>query len=211
MKAKIAVATVSGIAYYKLVNELKRRGIPFLSLKPSDPIPLDIKVVITTEEESSLIKHQEVLTLNEHTNPAALVNEALRRIQGRRNPERVVIGIDPGKTSGLAVLEDGFVLETAVCYTIEDVINKISEVLMFKPKFSRVIVKIGNGAPFYTKKLSNMLDKMLPREVEIEIVEEAGTSRFFKEEKYRKRERDVVSAIRIAERRGKQLMRGGEN
>ena len=60
-RAKIAVATVSGKAYYKLVNELKNRDIPFLSLVPGDSIPQSIKVVVTTEKEKPLIDHQRIL------------------------------------------------------------------------------------------------------------------------------------------------------
>jgi len=48
MRTKIAVATVSGRAYYKLVKELKERGLVFLSLVPGEAIPSTIKVVVTT-------------------------------------------------------------------------------------------------------------------------------------------------------------------
>ena len=46
MKTKIAVATVHGRAYYKLVTELQWRHLPFLSLKPWDSVPMSIKVVL---------------------------------------------------------------------------------------------------------------------------------------------------------------------
>jgi len=42
MKAKIAVATVNGRAYYELVTELQRKRLPFLSLKR---FPAEVKVV----------------------------------------------------------------------------------------------------------------------------------------------------------------------
>ena len=44
MKAKIAVATVSGKAYYLIVSELKKKNVPFLSLTPNERIPMEVKV-----------------------------------------------------------------------------------------------------------------------------------------------------------------------
>ena len=51
MTVKIAVATVHGRAYYTLVAELQSRGLPFLSLKPWDIVPMGVKVVLTTGDE----------------------------------------------------------------------------------------------------------------------------------------------------------------
>ena len=93
MKAKIAVATVSGKAYYLVVNELKERDLPFLSLMPKEPVPQSIKVVITTEKERPSITHPNVLVFNEDTDPANVVNEALRLAEGKKSCERVVVAV----------------------------------------------------------------------------------------------------------------------
>ena len=55
MKEKVAVATVSGKAYFLLVNELRERGVDFLSIIPGQPVPAEAKVVMTTEKEKPLI------------------------------------------------------------------------------------------------------------------------------------------------------------
>jgi hypothetical protein len=44
MKEKVAVATVSGKAYFLLVNELKERGIEFLSVIPGETVPAEAKL-----------------------------------------------------------------------------------------------------------------------------------------------------------------------
>lgn len=62
MKAKIAVATTSGKAYCLIVGELKRKSVPFLSLTPTERIPIEIKAVITTEKEKQSIHQERVLT-----------------------------------------------------------------------------------------------------------------------------------------------------
>lgn len=201
MKAKIALATVSGKAYYKLVSELKQRSVPFLSLMPRDPIPLTIKVVITTEKERHLVKHPNVLVFNEEADATPVVNEAIKTVQGKKIYERVVVGVDPGKTFGLAILGDGNVLETFTCSSLEETVNTILRMLA-KPQAIINMVKIGNGAPLYTKQLLDLVDEALPEDVGIEIVSEEGTSRFDRETVHRRDVKDVMSAIRIAERKG---------
>jgi len=201
MKAKIALATVSGKAYYKLVSELKQRSVPFLSLMPRDPVPLTIKVVITTEKERHLVKHPNVLVFNEEADATPVVDEAIKIVLGKKIYERVVVGVDPGKTFGLAILGDGNVLETFTCSSLEETVNTILRMLA-KPQAIINMVKIGNGAPLYTKQLLDLVDEALPEDVGIEIVSEEGTSRFDRETVHRRDVKDVMSAIRIAERKG---------
>jgi hypothetical protein len=201
MKAKIALATVSGRAYYKLVNELKRKGLPFLSLKPWDPIPLDIKVVITTKEERHLVAHPNVLIFEYESNPTSIIDEAVLGVQGKRSYEKVVVGVDPGKTYGVAVLGDDNVLETLNCSGSKEAVNVILDDLNRFPATVSV-VKVGDGAPAYTKGLLPSLDETLPQETVIEVVSEAGTSRFMNETAHRRGLRDAMSAIEIAGRNG---------
>ncbi len=201
MKAKIAVATVSGKAYYKLVNELKGRGLPFLSLLPTNPIPLDIKVVVTTERERCLISHHNVLVFEDEADPAPVVDKAIRMSQGKQSYDTIVIGVDPGKTFGLAVVGDGAVLETITCPSLEDAVNTIKKILSRSPAIATT-VKIGNGTPNYTSELLHKLGEKLPRDIVIEVVNEAGTSRFKREGIHRREARDAMSAVKIAERKG---------
>ena len=128
MKAEIAVVTVSGKAYYLIVKELKRRNIPFLSLTPNEEVPLEIKVVITTEEEQNLIAHGEVLTLRNGMPLETVVNLALQMASGKEYG-KIVIGVDPGEVFGLAVLADGKVVETCNCFSIEETLEKIKNIL----------------------------------------------------------------------------------
>jgi len=49
MKEKVAVATVQGKAYFLIVNKLRERGIPFISLVPQESVPAKMTLVLTTE------------------------------------------------------------------------------------------------------------------------------------------------------------------
>ena len=204
MKAKIAVATVSGKAYYLIVSELKRKNTPFLSLIPKEPIPIEIKVVITTEKEQPQIHHEKVLVYKEGMEPEALINEALQIIQGKEHYEKIVIGVDPGEIFGLAALVDGKVIETGNCFSVEETLTKIKDILKNIEKIpaTSVSVKVGDGVRSYKEKLLRVLDDALPSNVMLESVSEAGTDRYLSETKHRRGLRDIVSAIRIAGRNG---------
>jgi len=201
-KAEIALATVSGKAYYLLVRELKRRNAPFLSLKPGDPVPLDIKAVITTGKERSLVAHPKVLVFDEETDTAEVVNEAIRAVQGKQNYENLIIGVDPGRTIGVAVMGDGKLLEALKCSSLDEATNTILNILNRVPAAIKT-VKIGDGAPTQTKELLKSLDEALPGDAAIEVVCEAGTSQLAREATHRREVRDTLSALKIAERKGR--------
>jgi len=204
MKAKIAVATVSGKAYYLIISELKRKNIPFLSLIPKEPIPIEIKAVITTEKEQHFINHEKVLVYQEGVEPEALINEALQIVQGKEYYEKIVIGIDPGEIFGLAVLADGKIIETGNCFSVEETLDMIENILKNVGETSAisVSVKVGNGVQTYKEKLLRVLDDALPSNITLESVSEAGTNRHLSETKHRRGLRDIVSATKIAGRNG---------
>lgn len=202
MKAKVAVATVSGKAYFLIVNELRERNIDFLSLIPGNPVPAEAKVVITTEKEKHLISHERILVYDNDTTLTSVVNEAVKVLQGKESYEKIVVGIDPGEVFGLAVIADGKVNETGNCFSVQEVLDKVKKVITdFDVSSTAVSVKIGNGVPAY-KTLVETLDAALPPEVVLEVVSEAGTDRNIDEKKHRRGLRDIVSAIRIAGRTG---------
>jgi transcriptional accessory protein Tex/SPT6 len=202
MKAEVAVATVSGKAYFLIVNKLKQRNIPFISLVPSETVPTEVKVVVTTEKEKHLIKHEKILVYDSETEPDNVISELMKVLQGKEAYEKIVIGVDPGEVFGLAVIADGKVNETGNCFSIQEALTKISNVTK-NVDFSStaVIIKIGNGVPAY-KDLLQTLDAALQPEVALEVVSEAGTNRTLNDNKHRRGLRDIASAIRIAGRAG---------
>ena len=206
MEAKIAVATVSGKAYYFLVNELKARGIPFLSLTPYEKVPLIIEVVISTEKERKYIQHSTVLAYQENVDPTNIVDEAIRLIGGRKVVEMLIVGVDPGKTFGIAALSDGTVLRSLTCSSVEETVSKIIEIFS-KQSASVRVLKVGDRAPSYTAELLPLLDVALPEDIVIEIVREAGTSCLTG--KHERRLKHAMAAIKIAERRGQTYTRKG--
>lgn len=209
MSAEIAVATVQGKAYYLIVNELKKRNIQFLSLTPTEPVPVEIKIVMTTEKEKHLINHENVLVYKEGEGLEAMINSALQIAYGKRYYEKLTVGIDPGKVLGFAVIADGKVVEAENCFSVEEAIEKIKKVLknLSDATTTSTTVKIGNGVPAIKEDLMRALDEALPQNVVLESVEEAGTSRYINEAKHRRELKDIASAIRIAGRNGSAFQR----
>ncbi|MCK4498004.1 hypothetical protein KAU25_02275 [Candidatus Bathyarchaeota archaeon] len=211
MTAKIAVATVSGRAYYLLVNELKKRGISFLSLTPTEKVPVEILTVLTTSKEHPMITppasaRASILIFEEYGNPTAIVDEAIRLVTQKPVYEHLVIGVDPGENFGLAVLGDGRTLETRICTSPEETISAIQSILSRTPA-TQVKVRIGDGAMSYSQELLKRLSWILPEYIAIENVSEEGTSRSMKEHSHRRTEKDKNSAIRIGQRKGKVISR----
>jgi hypothetical protein len=202
MKAEVAVATVSGKAYFLIVNKLKERNIAFISLIPSEPVPTEVKVVITTYQEKHRINHEKILVYDGKTDSDTVANEVMKILQGKEVYEKIVIGIDPGEVLGLAVIADGKVIETENCFSIQEVLNKIRNTIKNVDFSSTAVsIKIGKGVPTY-KDLLEAFDLALPLEVVLEVVSEAGTNRALNENKHRRGLRDIASAIRIAGRVG---------
>ena len=210
MKEKVAVATVSGKAYFLLVNELKERGIDFLSIIPGQPVPAEAKEVVTTKKEKPLINHEKILVYDENEAPNLVVNEAFKILRGKERYERIVVGIDPGEVFGLAVVADGKVTETKNCFGTREVLGELKNMIKMFDTFTKVVVKIGNGVPVYRELLAS-LDSELPREVVLVVVGEAGTDRPARRESHRRGLRDIASAIRIASRTGRAYVRKKEN
>jgi hypothetical protein len=165
-------------------------------------LPSEVKVVITTEREQGLVKHEKVLILHDDCELDNLVNEVKRILQGKEAYEKIIVGIDPGEAIGLAVIADGKVIEESNCFSTLELINSIIKMVR-NVNFSvtSVSVKIGNGVPVYKEILEN-LDDALPPQVALEVVSEAGTNRPLNENKRSRKIRHISSAIHIAARTG---------
>lgn len=207
MTEEIAIATTSGKAYYRIVTELKMRGVPFLSLKPTETVPLHVKAVITTKPERKKTRFPRVLTYDEKDDPRAVVEKALQIIRGKEKYNQLVVGVDPGKRFGVAVVGDETVLKLMSASDAEDAANEVLEILD-EVRADRKTVKIGDGARTYQSKLIKLLDATLPPDVTLESVREEGTTKSIKKPlRRRKGPRDVMSAVKISMRSGRAIER----
>ncbi len=209
MKERVAVATVQGKAYFLIVNALKEADVAFVSLIPGQPIPPRVIVAITTEEEKKKVDFDKILVFGGENELDSLVIEVKKRLLGKEYCDRVVVGVDPGESIGLAVVADGKVLEENTLRSSRELIKCILKVLKtFDFSFTKITVKVGNGVPVY-RDLMEALDEFMPPQVRIEVVGEAGTNKPLKV--HSRKIRHISSAIRIAGRTGQIVQRSKTN
>jgi len=200
MSVKVAVATVQGKAYFHIVKLLKENNVPFFSLIPDDPVPAQVKVVITTPGEQNKIVFNKILTFICEDEIDTLMSQITISLQGKERYEKMIIGVDPGEVTGLIVIADGKVLIETNCLSIQETANKIKSILKnVNLLATNVRVKIGNGVPAH-KELIETLDEILSPKVILEVVSEAGTN--LSVSKHSRSLRHIISATRIATRRG---------
>ena len=141
---------------------------------------------------------------NEKSNPTVIIEQALHIIRGKNKYQRLVVGVDPGKDFGMAVVGDGVVLQTERTSSGEEAAIWIFNVIKhYESKLKTV--KIGNGADIYRDEMIGTLDKILPSKIKLESVEESGTTKSI--DVSSRSSKDTSSAIKIAMRRGHKITR----
>ncbi|HJT47662.1 MAG TPA: hypothetical protein VJ729_05725 [Nitrososphaeraceae archaeon] len=203
MQSKVTVATVYGRPYYKITTALKLMDIQFDSLSPQEAAVSNAKVIITTEDEAEIVRRKDVLLDTELDNcPAVLKAKILKTLMGDYHDDELTIGIDPGERIGISVIylhnEIDSILESSITSTIR-VISSLLLGIVSKKK----IIRIGDGNIGMAQSLAKLVRLKFMDRVEIEIVNEHGTSLPRNIEANRRGIRDKSSARVIALRKGR--------
>ncbi len=189
----IGILTQDFRVYYDLIKGLKTRDLPFASLSFNEPIPHNIGVIITTEEEKDKIDFPKLVVRGDIE---LAIDVARRTLKGKEKFRRIIIGIDPGKRPGLAVIGDGEVLSTAQVSSPEKVKEVVDRAIKSYPA-SETIIRIGHGDTTRRNRIINSLSKFKLR---IEISDETRTTK-------RSGSPDIDAAIDIALKQGQRAKR----
>jgi len=177
--------------YYKLVEEMKKREVPFISLSKEEMIPFNIGVILTTPLENDEINFPKKVTVGVDENITGAIDRALQILRGRKKILYLVIGIDPGMAPGIAVLGDGELINQYKCYSPNDVSGVIEKVFATYEAEKRR-VKIGHQAVSFRNRIVNDLLKMKKDwDFVLEIVDETNTT-------LTKHSPDINAAIEIS-------------
>ena len=192
----IALITSDFAVYEKVVAELKSREMPFITLRVGEHIPGNVDVVITTESEADKIVW-EGNRLVIYDDPVATVNQAILAEQKTEPSGAMIVGVDPGRRPGVAVLSGDMVIAVhQVSPTeVEPLVRKI--VHDYRP--ASVIIRIGNGARLVTTQIINSL---LHAGFRVELVDETGTTPHIGRDVHTSTVRDIIAAINIARIKG---------
>ena len=198
--SQIVVATVEGRSYYKIVSMLKSMNIGFSSLSPEEASRTNAKIIITTRNEASLIRREDLIfDFQLDTSPALFKAMLLKNLSGNYIEDILVVGVDPGNRIGIYVLYLHAELYSTVRSSLREAVKFIMNILSCINS-SKKILKIGNGDSIKCNHIAQEI-KNQNRSVRIEIVNEFGTSRNIMPNC--RRNRDVGSAKSIAFRSGR--------
>lgn len=198
--SQIVVATVEGRSYYKIVSMLKSMNIRFSSLSPEEASRTNAKIIITTKDEASLIRREDLIfDFQLDTSPALFKAMLLKNLSGNYIEDILVVGVDPGNRIGIYVLYLHTELYSTVRSSLREAVKFIMNILSCINS-NKKILKIGNGDSIKCNHIAQEI-KNQNGSVRIEIVNEFGTSRNILPNC--RRNRDVGSAKSIAFRSGR--------
>ena len=195
------MVTVKARAYYALVSRLRRAGLPFSSALPDSEFG-DCDLILTTADEADQFGSKAMALEELDENPGIFKGQVVSRLSG--NGDVILVGVDPGKRTGLAVFYgqtklafNTFDSASAVCSRIEAFAKGVPS--------NRLLVRVGNGNKPLASRLVDGLRKEVPAAI-IEMVDESGTSA--RSSKMKGVQRDQVAAAKIAFRKGEVVSSG---
>jgi hypothetical protein len=167
----IGILTSDFRVYYELIKALKMRDLSFASLSFDELIPVNIGVIITTEDEKENIDFPNLVVAEKDIE--LTIDVATRILKGKEKFNRLIIGIDPGKRPGVAVIGDDDILSTAQVSSPEKVEAVVGRVIKTYPS-EETIVRIGHGDTTHRNRIINSLSKF---DLMVEISDETKTTR----------------------------------
>ena len=155
--------------FHQMVKLLKERGEPFVSLGIGDPIPENIGAIITTNAERERVHFENIISDGDPD----IAFKAARSVLRGKHFSKVIVGIDPGRTPGIAVIGDGRIIDTELVYCPEDVTEKLTRMTR-NLDFDLILIRIGHGDPTNRNRI---IHAVWPLADEVEIVDESKTTK----------------------------------
>ncbi len=168
-------------------------------MNPIQPVPAHVGVIITTEREAETIDFSRDKIIIEDGRPQATLDKAFSLLFGE-DFDIIIIGIDPGKYPGIAVLGNNKTISVHHV-SVGDVCPLVKRI-MREYNNKKIVVRIGHGARLIRSQLINgILDLGLP----VEMVDETGTTPRLGKGVHGQVISDIIAAINIARIPGKNV------
>ena len=197
---KIGIYTKNFLLYHDLLETLKKRKIPYISLSSNKKISNNVGLIITSHNEIHDIKINKVIAADIYDSIDQVIDIALQMLIGKEQYSMVLIGIDPGEKPGIAIIGDDILLKKTYVDSPENIIKIIHRFLIHYPS-KKTLIRIGNGSIIHRNRIIN---KLINLGIPIEIVNEKKTTINQKEGRFRK---DGEAAANIALINGKKVDR----
>lgn len=198
--AKIAVATMNPRLYYKIVRALRNFNIPFMSALPYETFSQEVKAVLTSKLESSIIEHANKIIVSEDNIDEAIF-KAICAAKSKEFFNQLIFGIDPGATYGFVVLADGELIAYKLFNDTKDLISYINIFSSFPSR--KLIIKIGTGSKEHLNNFLMEIKSINLSNFQLELVDEKSSLPSFVKDF--NLQSDIKSAYGIALSRGRVL------
>ncbi|MCE8423212.1 MAG: hypothetical protein J5U16_04695, partial [Candidatus Methanoperedens sp.] len=195
MFKRIALVTDDFSIYHSIIEETRSRKLNILVLEPSKPVPPNVGVVITTENESLNIdfRRDRILIADK---PQSTVDKACSILFGEDFNE-IIIGIDPGKYPGIAVTGNNKTI--SVHHVSAGDVCPLIKRLKREFEGKKITIRIGHGARLIRSRLVN---DILDLGLRVEMVDETGTTPHLGKGVHGQVISDIIAATNIARIKG---------
>lgn len=185
--------------YHSIIEEARARKLNLLVLTLSQPIPASVGAVITTESESEAIDFSRENIIIADDRPQTTLDRAVSLLSGE-GFKQIIIGIDPGKYPGMAVLGDNKTI--SVHHVSVGEVCPLIKRIMHDYRDRKILVRIGHGARLIR---SQLINGILDLGLEVEMVDETGTTPHLGKGVHGQVISDIIAAINIAKMQGKSV------
>ncbi len=169
----VALVTDDFRVYHEYAPYLESKGIRVLGLKPGEPVPASVRVLLAGPEGD---RRSVPLRADREATLLALYSALDERPTARAGYSRVVFGVDPGHVIGLAVLADGAWLHVAEARSPEEAVARVAS---WSTGLSARAweVHVGDGHPKTGRRMLAGMKAALPQ-ARVLLVPEQATSPF---------------------------------
>ncbi|MFX1559588.1 MAG: hypothetical protein ACFFBL_03275 [Promethearchaeota archaeon] len=173
---QVAIATENPKVLYLVIELLKKLDLKFVVCPPSDSRCEDVKIVITTAEDSN--NYDTIVNVDEEMDPDFTSIEILSKLNDVHNPSIAVIGVDPGMRFGVVLVIDGVVTFKNSLTTPGAAARLTSRLESYVTRLfpeCKTIVRAGTGSKLYSTLYLRNMNQEFPI-LDIELVNEHHTT-----------------------------------
>lgn len=172
-----AIATQNPRILYRTVQLLKKLGLKFIICSPEDSRCDQSHVIITGVDEGHENHDGRVIVLEDFDVDLVRI-EIMTKLHNIISPYRAIVGIDPGMTSGVAMVIDGIVVYKNSLLSPERIAELCERLVLYAEKLfpeSQKIVRLGTGSKLFAALLLRSIAKSTSN-LTLELVNEKHTT-----------------------------------
>lgn len=166
----VALVTEDFVLYHRLAPFFERQGLPVLGLRPGERPPLSVQVVL----DGPAGDPRSLPVLDDLEATWLSVRAALDERRSGRPVKQVVVGVDPGRTIGLAVLADDRIHWVREAASPREAVERIAA-WATGLRARTWSIHVGDGSPQERNEILRLLQLRLPR-ADVRLVSESAST-----------------------------------